>query len=216
MATIQKGDFVEIDYTGQTIADEVVFDTTEKVLAHEHDLDEKRVKGPLTICVGEGHIMRSLDQKLEGVEVGGSYSYDFAPDQAFGKKNAKLLRLIPLSKFREQKVMPHPHLQVNIDGAVGTVRSATSGRVIVDFNHPLSGRDIRYTVKVIRKVDDPSDQIRSLIRTIIGIPQPVVSIAEGKAVISVPFVLPPEAQKSLVQEIKRLVKISDVVFALQK
>ncbi len=113
--------------------------------------------------------------------------------------------------------MPHPLLQVNIDGAVGTVRSVNSGRVVVDFNHPLSGKDVKYTVKVLKKVDDAAAQVSALIRIIVGIPKPPVTVADGKATITLPFALPPDAQTSLAAEIKRQVpSLSDVTFIAEK
>ena len=55
--------------------------------------------------------------------------------------------LIP--NFRlSQTLNPIPSLPVNIDNLNGIIRTVSGGRVIVDFNHPLSGRVLSYNVKV--------------------------------------------------------------------
>jgi len=50
-----------------------------------------------------------------------------------------------------------------IDGALATIRSVTGGRVVVDFNHPLSGRSLHYKVKVNKVITDSKEKIESLL-----------------------------------------------------
>ena len=44
---------------------------------------------------------------------------------------------------------------------MGIVRSVSGGRVIVDFNHPLSSKDVHYDVEVLKIVTDKKDQIQA-------------------------------------------------------
>ena len=72
---IKKGDFIEIEYTGRLKEEGFVFDTTDEKIAKEHDLyNSKAAYGPLTICVGEHHVIHGLDEALIGKEKG---SYEF-------------------------------------------------------------------------------------------------------------------------------------------
>ena len=43
---------------------------------------------------------------------------------------------------------------VNIDNTMGVIRSVSGGRVIVDFNHPLSSKSVHYDVEIIKIVED--------------------------------------------------------------
>ena len=45
-----------------------------------------------------------------------------------------------------------------------TVRSVSSGRVTLDFNHPLSGKTLHYVIHVMSTVEDPKEQIEALLR----------------------------------------------------
>ena len=84
--------------------------------------------------------------------------------EAFGRKDAKLIQMIPANKFREQRIQPVPGLQLNIDGMFGTVRTVSGGRCYVDFNHPLAGKNIVYKVKINRIVEDSKEKLNSLLR----------------------------------------------------
>jgi len=99
-------------------------------------------------------------------------------------------------------------LQVNIDDMMGTIRSVSGGRIIVDFNHPLSGKDIQYKLRVARIVDDDAEKINSVVKMALGIKDVKVEVKEGVA--SVKFTnaskLPDEIKTKLPEKITELVK----------
>lgn len=165
---IKKNDFVELEYTGRLKEDKTVFDTTDAVVAKENNLESPNaVYGPVVVCIGEGHLVKGLDKFLEGKDVG-KFSVELLPEDAFGKKDAKLIMMVPTRKFLEQKINPMPGLQVNIDGVMGIIRTANGGRTIVDFNHPISGRAVIYDVKVNRIVTDKKEKAESLAKLLFG------------------------------------------------
>lgn len=165
---IKKNDFIEIEYTGRLKEDNIVFDTTNSKVANENNIvSQNAVYCPIIICVGEGHVVKGLDKFLEGKDLG-KFSVDLAPEDAFGKKDTKLIAMIPTKKFTEQKVQPMPGLQVNIDGMAGIIRTVTGGRTIVDFNHPLSGKAVVYDIKVNRIVVDKKEKCEALAKLMFG------------------------------------------------
>ena len=94
MAKLKNNDFIEITYTGK-LDDGTVFDTTDETLAKSSGIARENSKfGPNTICLGEGHIIKGLEEYLIGKEPG-KYSVTIQPEPAFGKKAAKRLRLVP-------------------------------------------------------------------------------------------------------------------------
>jgi len=134
---LKKHDFIEVDYTGKIKESGEVFDTTNIEVAKKNQIFEaERVTGPVVICLGEGLILPGLEKKLEGRELG-EYNIDLSAEEGFGKKSAKLIQLIPTAKFKKQDVRPMPGLQISVDGMMGTIKTVTGGRTIVDFNHPL-------------------------------------------------------------------------------
>ncbi|MBW2992804.1 peptidylprolyl isomerase [Candidatus Woesearchaeota archaeon] len=156
---IKEKDFVEIEYNGMTKEENIVFDTTDENLAKETGLfNQNMAYGPVTVCIGTNAILKGLEDFLIGKEPG-EYKVELSSEQAFGKKDAKLLKMIPTSVFRKANIDPVPGLQVNIDGAIGTIKTVTGGRSIVDFNHPLSGKDVVYEVKVNKIITDKKEKI---------------------------------------------------------
>ena len=196
MAIIKKHDFVEIEYTGRIREDNTIFDTTEEKTAKENNAyDEHSDYGPAVICVGENHLPKALEEQLIGKETGKDYRIEIAHEDAFGKKDAKLIQMIPLNKFRQQKIDPFPGLQLNIDGMFGIVRTVSSGRCLVDFNHPLAGKDLAYEVKVKRVVEDDKDKLESLLKTLLRMKDAEVEVKDGSASITLKHDLPKEAQE---------------------
>src|SRR3990167_3249923 len=87
------------------------------------------------------------------------YTVDISPEKGFGKKDSKLIQMIPINKFKESKIQPFPGLQINVDGSVGMVKTVGGGRVMIDFNHPLSGKELSYTFTVKGVVQDEKQKV---------------------------------------------------------
>ncbi|MBW2982993.1 peptidylprolyl isomerase [Candidatus Woesearchaeota archaeon] len=210
--TITKGDFVELEYTGKT-ADGAVFDTTSKDVADEAGLQTKKDLKPVTICVGEQHVLAGIDKRLEGTGLG-NHTFIIPAEEGFGKKSAKNLQLIPRKKFKEQGVQPIPGLEINVDNQVGTVRSVSGGRVIVDFNHPLAGKELTYEVDVKRKVTGQQEKLKALL-DMMRVPYEDVTVKEGKATVSGAQQLPPQVLDHFKTDLTRLAGVDDVAFAAE-
>lgn len=202
---IKENDFIEIDYTGKLTEDNLVFDTTLESVAKKENLDTKNNKyKPAVVCIGENQLIKGVEENLIGKEVGTSFTIEVEPEKGFGKKSAKLLRMIPLRVFKKQNIDPQPGLQVQIDGQMGTVRTANSGRIIVDFNNPLSGRNLTYEVKINKIVEDTIEKTKALIEPVFG--EVEVSFENDIATIQVPFEMPKEILDPFKEKILKLIK----------
>ncbi len=209
---IKEHDFVEIEYTGRFAEDKTVFDTSDEALAKQSGIYTEGMRyGPITICIGEHQVIRGLDKNLVGKEAGKDYTFTIPPEDGFGKKDTKLLMLVPANTFKKQNINVMPGLQVEIDGRMGTIRTAAGGRVIVDFNHPFSGKDLIYEVKVRRMVEDKAEQIGSLLYLLMGT-KPDVSVAQGAATVTLEQKFPPELEKELEKKVVGLTGITSVTF----
>jgi len=217
MEIIQKKDFIEVEYTGIINDNNTVFDTTNADTAKLHNLPKNASYGPAIICVGEHQILKGLDHHLENKEVGKEHQFEIKAQDAFGMKDSKLLKLIPGRKFHEQKVQPIPGLQIDIDGMQGTIKTVSGGRVLVDFNHPLAGKDLKYTVKVNKKITDTKQQLDSALKAMFGLPQITTEITEKKATITMPFDIPADAQAELQKKLTGMISgIEQISFAILK
>ena len=162
MTLLQKGDFIELEYTG-TLDTGDVFDTTDEAAAKKADIHRnKMMYGAVGVCIGEGQVLKGLDEALEGKETNKEYMINLPAEKAFGKKQAKLVQMIPMSKFKQQNVQPMPGLQLNIDNMLATIKNVSGGRVLVDFNHPLSGHEVTYAVKTGKKLETSEEKVKAL------------------------------------------------------
>ncbi len=218
METIKENDFVELDYTGKAADSGEVFDTTSAETARQAGIfDERMAYEPAVICVGKRHLLAGLDKQLVGKETGKDYTFKVTVDEGFGRKNGKLIQLVSTAKFRQQNMTPFPGMQVNIDGIVGTVKTVTGGRTIVDFNHPLSGRDLEYSVFVKRIVADLAEKVRAVLRLVGISPGSVgVSASDGNVAVEFPQEAPEALKKDLEEKLKSAISgIKSVSFTVK-
>ena len=156
-------DFVIIDYTAR-VKDGRVFDTTSAETAKKEDIfDDKRVYRPLPVIVGEGQVVKGLDEALKHLNVGEEKELELAPENAFGSRNPDFIRLVPIKVFKQQGINPVPGMPVELDGRHARIQTVAGGRVRVDFNHELAGRTLVYNVKVVSKAASDDEKVMFLI-----------------------------------------------------
>ena len=209
-AVIEKGMFIEVEYTGKTKEEGSVFDTTSQSVAEQAGLEVRKKLKPAVICAGEGHLLPGLDEQLLGKPLG-EHSFLISAEKGFGKKSAKLLQLIPRKVFKEQGVQPVPGLEITVDEQVGVIKTASGGRVIVDFNHPLSGKELVYDVVVKRFVTDKEEQLKGLL-DVMRVPYNELSVTGEHASIISPVSPPETFITHFAKDVVRLTGIKDVVF----
>ena len=154
-------------------------------------------------------LVPGLEKAIIGKEPS-SFSITLQPEDAFGKKDAKLIQLIPTKKFTENKINPGPGLQVNVDGSVGIVKTVSGGRTVVDFNHPLSGKVITYDITINRIVEDQQEQVNAVLHSMLGHVE--AEVKEGKAVIALPQELPPQIQEAITKQLQDLTGVKEVEY----
>jgi len=207
MMTIKEKDFVEVEYTGKITDSNIVFDTTSQSDAKAAGIfNPKTEYKPMIICIGQGHVLKGIDQFLVGKELGKEYTVDLTPEEGFGKKRADLLQLIATQKFKKHGVNPVPGLQVNIDNTIGLIKTVTGGRTLVDFNHPCSGKNLKYTVKVTKAVTDMKQKVQAMATMLLGAQLiTTVDVKDNNASITLMFKLPDELAAKMTEKIKECV-----------
>jgi len=169
---IKQGDFIEVDYIGYLRDSGNVFDTTLEEEAKKAGIHSKNsVYGTKVICVGRQYILKAIDDSLIGKSESSEYELELDQENAFGKRELSLIRAFPLDEMRRQKINPFPGLQLTLGGVFGVVRSVNSGRVTIDFNNPLSGRDVKYKLKLGKIVMDNEQKLKGLINVLLNIKQ---------------------------------------------
>ncbi len=155
---LKNKDFIEIEFVGKT-KEGGVFDTN--IPEELKKLNPGTKAKPFVFCLGEGMFLKSIEDFLIGKEPG-KYTVELTPEKAFGKRNPKFIQRIPIKVFHEQKLNPVPGATFNFDGKMGKILTSSGGRVLVDFNNPLAGKDVVYEINVKRKVEDINERVKSL------------------------------------------------------
>ncbi len=156
---LNKNDFIEVEFTGK-VKDGEIFDSNIK-----EDIEKSGLKAnakPFIFCLGQGMFLEAVDNFLIGKEINKQYNLDLKAEEAFGKRNNEMIQLIPMSIFKQHKLNPFPGAMFNFDGKLAKILSVSGGRVRVDFNHPLAGKDVGYKLKVLRKIEDLNEKIDAM------------------------------------------------------
>jgi FKBP-type peptidyl-prolyl cis-trans isomerase SlyD len=133
---IQEGKQVSFDYT-LTVEDKIV--------------DTSKEKGPLKYTHGKGEIIPGLEKNLEGLKVGDEKLVIVPPEEAYGQLDPRAFREVEKSSL-PQDIKVGMNLQAqSADGQVFVVKIAEikNDMVVVDFNHPLAGKTLKFDVKIV-------------------------------------------------------------------
>jgi FKBP-type peptidyl-prolyl cis-trans isomerase SlyD len=183
MAIVKKGDIVKMEYTGKMAATGQVFDTTDEAIAKKHGLYESgTIYGPRFAVFGSGAIIPGMEEAILQSKLGQSEDFAIEPKKAFGERDTDLVRMIAEKEFFKNQVRPSPGMMVSLDGALARVKSVTSGRVVIDFNHPLAGEQVVYSIKVHEIVTEDAARAEALLSSI-GV-KGTVTATGGKLTVS--------------------------------
>jgi peptidylprolyl isomerase len=160
----QKGDFILIDYVARVSETGEAFDTTVEDVAKKEDIHkEGGIYEPSLVAIGEGWVLKALDESLLNLEMNKTEKIEIPPEKAFGNRDPEKTKMYPLRKLTSQGVTPQVGMRLEVDGRLATVRTIGSGRILLDFNPPLAGKTLVYEVTVQKKLETVGEKISALI-----------------------------------------------------
>jgi len=160
----EKGDFLLIDYVAKVKETGEVFDTTiEDVAKKERLYKEGEIYEPKLVAVGEGWVLKALDESLPNLELNKTTPVEIPPEKAFGSRDPEKVRLVPLRRLTSKGITPQLGMRVEFEGKLAVVRTMGAGRVQLDFNPPLAGKTLIYEVTAQKKLDTKQEKINALI-----------------------------------------------------
>jgi FKBP-type peptidyl-prolyl cis-trans isomerase SlpA len=129
----------------------VMLDGSEKAVVSTFD------GKPATLQVGAGQLAPALEERLLGLAEGASASFELGPDEAYGWRNPELIQTLARKTFDanadpEVEYLPGDVVEFAApDGGrfSGVLKERNERHVVVDFNHPLAGLPLRFSVRVI-------------------------------------------------------------------
>ncbi len=108
---------------------------------------------PIEITMGHGDLTEGMELAIYGLKEGDTQTLTLTPEQGFGFREEDNISDMPISDFPED-MPPEPGLAFSFetpDGEEipGTVLSVKGDEVEVDFNHPLAGQELVFTVEIL-------------------------------------------------------------------
>ncbi len=141
--TIQKGNYVTLYYKG-TLDDNSIFDQTQE-------------GSPATFQVGVGGLIEGFDAQLMGMKVGEKKHIVIEPEKAYGVVDAA--RIIEVDKQQLMDANIPVIVGITVNASVGNGKivevNETTGKVKVDFNHPLAGKRLTFDVEILKISNKP-------------------------------------------------------------
>ena len=184
--SLQQGDMIEISLTIKS--EGKVFDTTDKKLAIENGLQGNSNN---KIIFGKNMLLAKVEEKLKDSKEKEEFTLNLGVEDAFGQRKKEMLHTYPEKVFKEQNLRIVVGQIYNFDGNYGKVKTASRGRVLVDFNHPLAGKDIEVICSLQRVLTDITEKIETILTVLIGLtPQMYeVSLKNKEITLNVPVQL---------------------------
>ena len=136
-----------------TVQDGVVVSMEYSLHVDGELLDTSDGQGPLQFLVGYGNVISGLESEMMGMKIGDSKDVVVQPEDGYGEFDEDAFMNVPKKDF--PKDMP---LEVDTELTVrdeegharyARVDSIEGDTVRLDFNHPLAGAELHFSVKVV-------------------------------------------------------------------
>jgi peptidylprolyl isomerase len=135
---VENGKTVKMHYEGK-LEDGTLFDTSQG-------------KEPLEFVFGAGSIIPGLERELEGLDVGDKKEVFVAAKDAYGETNPEATQKVEMSQF-PSNITPEVGMQLMAQTEAAempvTITEVAEEYVIVDFNHPLAGKNLIFNVEIV-------------------------------------------------------------------
>jgi len=127
-------------------------------------VDTNKGGQPLEFIMGKGQIIPGLENALVGMSEGESGDIMVKAADAYGDVNPEAMQTLPKEQFEGVDLVEGMTLYgQGEDGQTVqvTVKSFDDKEVNVDFNHPLAGKDLMFSVTVLSERAATEDEISS-------------------------------------------------------
>lgn len=117
-------------------------------------VDTNFERDPATFTVGDGNLLPGFEKALFGMLEGEHKTLVIKPEDGFGQRNPNNIQEIARSQFSPDLELSEGLMLSFADAQKtelpGVVQRFDDEVVVVDFNHPLAGRDILFEVAILK------------------------------------------------------------------
>lgn len=130
----------------------------------ENFIDTSHGSKPRIYLQGRKDLLPSIMQALNGRHSGEKFEITLTPLEGYGEYDKDLIKTVPLSAFGTQKVergMEFKTTKPDGSETAITVISVENGKVIVDGNHPLSGKTLKLSLEILSIRPPTSEELKN-------------------------------------------------------
>ncbi|MDR0686605.1 MAG: peptidylprolyl isomerase [Dysgonamonadaceae bacterium] len=150
----------------------VTYDLTVDNEDGERELMESATRErPLTFLFGYGMMLEAFERNLEGLAVGGKFSFSLSPEEAYGVYYTENMVELPKKIFevngkfdydsvKEGQTLPMMDSQGR--RMMGSVLEVKPEVVVMDFNHPLAGETLHFDGEIIDVHEATPEEIAAI------------------------------------------------------
>lgn len=186
---MNDGDFIKVEYEMRAGDDKKLVMTSNEQLAKDNDIfDEQRRYGAVTIIIGSDQVFKKINESFAAAEKDKEYEVDLTAEEAYGVRDPKNIKIHTYREFKKQNVDPVPGMEVHINNRHGRVLSVTPGRVLVDYNPPLAGKNLQYKYTVKEILESDQSKVLSLVSMNYPVEESKIQVTMGdkEATVDVP------------------------------
>ena len=127
-------------------------------------IDSNIGEAPLEFITGRSHIIPGLESEILKMSEGDASQVIVAPAHAYGEFDETAVQQVPIEQFAGIDLQEGMTLygQGEDGGTVQViVKEIKDDSVVVDFNHPMAGKDLMFSVTISNVRDASADEIAS-------------------------------------------------------
>ena len=139
---VEKNNKVSVEYEGK-LEDGTVFDSSSR------DGESK----PLEFAAGTGQVIPGFDNAILGMKVGEEKEFSIEAKDAYGEHREELKQEVPRDKLPAEPE-PKEGMALIVSSPEGhqmpvKILEVREKEVVIDLNHPLSGKKLIFKIKVL-------------------------------------------------------------------
>ncbi len=154
---MEEGTIVHVDYELYNGESGDLIETTREAVAKEHEMhQEGRNYTPMVCVVGAGNLIPGFEAALADAKANKETEVVIEAAEAYGEKDPEQIETISIDKLIRAVQDPNSlyiGAPVNIGGRQGYLSYLAAGRARIDYNHPMAGKKLKYSFKVVKVVE---------------------------------------------------------------
>ncbi|MFL2974299.1 MAG: peptidylprolyl isomerase [Candidatus Thalassarchaeaceae archaeon] len=144
---IEKDKVVTVHYTGTFPNSDEIFDSSKD-------------REPMEFLVGHNNMIMGFEQELLGAQKGEKRDFTLIPEQAYGHRNEDAIQEMPKDQFPPDLEVGMMFQAQSDQGPMQfSINEILEETVKIDFNHPMAGKTLQFSVDVISIRDATEEEI---------------------------------------------------------